>query len=114
MAGRVIRKERFTPVAPKEALKEEIEGGLPSIDRHLHTFAEGQAAAEAIPLIKNLLEQKNKDIDTEVFRMLSRGGTISPDYAVQAWLRKNALAEILQELNQKRNAGVSASKRIGL
>ncbi len=113
--GRVVRKEAFQPVAPKEPkIPEDAGESLPSIDKHLHTFAEGQAAAEAIPMVSALLEERNKAIDTEVFHMLTKGQTIDPEYAVQAWIRKFALAEILQNLTQKRAAGRSASKKIGL
>ena len=70
----------------------------------------GQQAIAELPLTEELLHKLDKATETHIFTLLTRGETLEPAFAVQAWIEKYTHRLLLRRLTQRVLMGQTASE----
>lgn len=65
----------------------------------------------AMPAIEAHVEQKLKAVDNRV-RSAMIGGTLTPEHAMQAWMQRFSLQELLKGLDSTQEAAKSVGERL--
>lgn len=84
----------------------------PEVSRAFHNIAKAQAAKQAMEFLDEELFGKQRDLDNIMFQKLSRGEVIDPQFAVQLWMQKWAMWQLMVKLLQVMKSGDSSSRII--